>query len=94
MRPLVKYWREKGLRITVYLDDGICVAQGNDAACRASAIVQDTLEKAGFVANLEKSMWQPAQQGRWLGFMINLAQGEIMVPSEKLEANFACMGRL
>ena len=93
LRPLVKYWRGQGLRITVYLDDGICVAKGYDAAGTASAKVQDTLGKAEFVANVEKSMWQPAHQGRWLGFMINLALGEITVPSEKIDALKALLGQ-
>ena len=28
MRPLVKYWRSKAIRIVVYLDDGISAATG------------------------------------------------------------------
>ena len=35
MRPLVKYWRGQGLRIIVYLDDGIAAIAGEQAACAA-----------------------------------------------------------
>ena len=86
LRPLVKYWRAQGLRITVYLDDGICVAQGLEAANRASEVVKCTLDRAGFVVNVAKSMLQPAQQGQWLGFQLDLALGELSVPSQKIEA--------
>ncbi len=86
LRPLVKYWRGMGLRITVYLDDGICVAKGAETADTASRLVQETLDKAGFVVNQEKSVWQPATTGCWLGFNIDLAGGEIAVPPRKIEA--------
>jgi len=36
IRPLVKCWREKRLWAVVYLDDGIVVANGMEAADRAS----------------------------------------------------------
>ena len=32
VRPLVKYWRGRGLRIIVYLDDGLCATKGENNA--------------------------------------------------------------
>ena len=32
LRPLVKHWRGKGLRVVLYLDDGIVAADGKAAA--------------------------------------------------------------
>ena len=43
--PLVKYWRGRGLRIIVYLDDGLCAMKGETNALEASALVRSTLYK-------------------------------------------------
>ncbi len=51
LRPLVKYWRGKGLRVLAYLDDGIGAASGVQKASEASLLVRDTLAKAGFVTH-------------------------------------------
>ena len=54
VRPLVRYWRERGLRVIVYLDDGLCAMDGESNALEASTLVQSTLSQAGFVANVKK----------------------------------------
>ena len=54
VRPLVRYWRERGLRFIVYLDDGLCAMDGESNALEASTLVQSTLSQAGFVANVKK----------------------------------------
>ena len=33
LRPLVKYWRSRGIRSVLYLDDGIGLAEGKSLAC-------------------------------------------------------------
>ena len=43
------------------------------------------LKQAGFVVNIEKSVWEPSQKQEWLGFNINLAAGEFSVPTQKIE---------
>ena len=35
-KVVVRYWRAKGLRILVYLDDGLCAVAGKRAALDAS----------------------------------------------------------
>ena len=77
VRPLVRYWRERGLRVIVYLDDGLCAMGGESNALEASTLVQSTLSQAGFVANVKKSIWKPTQRLQWLGFVIDLSQGQI-----------------
>ncbi len=85
LRPLVRYWRARGLRILVYLDDGLCMTAGSLKASEASELVCATLVRAGFVAHPTKSVWQPMQRLQWLGFVIDLALGQIEVPKEKLQ---------
>ena len=84
VRPLVRYWRARGIRITVYLDDGLAVASDKQQALEASQLVQNTLANAGFVAHPKKSQWVPVQRLVWLGFVIDMAAGQIEVPEGKM----------
>ena len=86
LRPLVRYWRAQGLRVVVYLDDGLGAERGNKKAGVASIMVQDMLKKAGFVPHPGKCMWKPDQRLTWLGFVIDTALGQIEVPAPKLDA--------
>ena len=70
----------------MYLDDGLGVASNEQQAFEASQLVRDTLTKAGFVAHPEKSQWIPTQRLVWLGFVIDMAVGQIEVPEDKLLA--------
>ena len=86
VHPLVRYWRARGLRILVYLDDGLCAVSGEQSAKEASQLVQHTLTEAGFVTHPDKSSWQPSQRLVWLGFVVDVGLGQIEVPKEKIEA--------
>ena len=87
LRPMVKHIRALGVRLVLYLDDGIVSVKALEAqAIAVSELVQDTLTKAGLVINKEKSRFTPSKQASWLGFDIDLAQGKIRVPQEKLHA--------
>ena len=50
-------WRNRGLK---YLNDGVFTVHGAKEANEASQLVQDTLVKAGLLANDEKSVWVPS----------------------------------
>ena len=89
MRPLVKYWRGQGLRIIVYLDDGIAAVAGEEAACTASSMVQEDLHRAGLVVNVSKCKWVPNQKCAWLGFDIDLNLGQISAPQDKVQSLLA-----
>ena len=60
MRPLIRYWRGRGLKAIVYLDDGIAAVKGKEEALVESARVKQDIENAGFVINGEKSIWEPS----------------------------------
>ena len=85
MRPLVRHWRQQGIRIIVYLDDGLLISEGMQSAVVASRIVQGDLASAGWVENQAKCNWEPAQQRIWLGFEVDLQEGIVSVPQGKLE---------
>ena len=76
MRPLVRYWRGRGLKTIIYLDDGIIAVKG-----KVEATVE---ESAGLIVNIEKCVWEPSCKIEWLGFYIDLALGEFSVPTGKI----------
>ena len=84
LRPLVKFWRGQGIKVVMYIDDGIVTAADFDRANAASHTVQESLARAGFVTNVSKSHWKPSQQGRWLGLNINLDEGTLSIPTGKI----------
>jgi len=86
LRPLVKYWRGKGLRALLYLDDGIVAIAGEEAAKLASQQVREDLAKAGLVEHSAKCIWEPTLKLKWLGFNLDLGVGQISVPEDKLSS--------
>ena len=84
MRPLVRYWWSRGLRAVVYIDDGLCAENGKQPACAASQLVFQTLDQAGFAVQPVKSVREPTQRLTWLGFIIDMALGQIEVPQCKI----------
>ena len=71
----------------MYLDDGIVAVQGeNDAVNESMRVQQELSSSTGFIVNEEKSQWEPSQCIEWLGFMIDLLQGQFYVPAHKVES--------
>ena len=56
MRPLVRFWRGKGLKSYLYLDDGIVSMKGEEQTINTSTQIKTDLENAGFIINVEKSI--------------------------------------
>ena len=90
-RPLVRWWRGQGIKVVMYIDDGIMVMPQSEAAS-ASRIIQATLEAAGFMLNTQKSRLVPASKGAWLGFEVDLAKGVIRIPEAKVSELIALLG--
>ena len=84
-RPLVSYWRQQGIHIVVFLDDGLGEAPSYQVALSHGTIVKSDLVSSGFVPNYDKSIWAPTQVLDWLGFTIDLFQGLLFVPGLKLK---------
>ena len=60
---------------------------GKKAAEKASQKkVRGDLVIAGLLEYLAKCSWVPSQQAKWLGFNLDLEQGQILVHEEKIEA--------
>ena len=85
LRALVRLWRSKGIKVVLYIDDGIIVAPSFEKASLHSQFIRMSLEEAGFLVNEEKSQWEPRQCVCWLGFVIDLERSAIAIPVDKIE---------
>lgn len=85
VRPLVKKWRSEGKNIVVFLDDGLGFADTKSEAKLASDSVRSDLIAAGFVPNVQKSVWTPTVSLEWLGYDILLQSGLFRVPERRIQ---------
>ena len=86
LRPLVKKWRSEGIRAIVYIDDGICASKSRFQNIAHRDIMVSDLKQAGFVLNVSKSCLDPVRIGKWLGFIIDLQNGNFYIPEQKMES--------
>ena len=84
IRPLVKHWRSKAIRIVVYLDDGLGASSTFDAATKQSLSVRADLVASGFVPNCDKWQWSPTQQLIWLGMDWDLLNQVLKIPARRV----------
>lgn len=71
LKTLLRVWRSKGIKVALYLDDGLIINDSYEKALENARIVQQDLSNAGFVLNDKKSCWTPTKQINWLGFILN-----------------------
>ena len=70
-RVFVKYWRSHGIKIVIFIDDGIGAASSYGKCKIVSEFVKMSIEDSGFLSNEEKSNWDPIQNAVWLGLEID-----------------------
>lgn len=85
LRPIIRHWRSQGIKAVIYLDDGIASVPELSMAEKISNILKSTLCQAGFVVHPTKCNWKPSHVGQWLGYNINLHEGLISIPEEKID---------
>ncbi len=85
VRVMVKYWRVLGIKCMMFFDDGSAGASPYSEAIHVAGILRDTLKRAGWVVNEEKSCWKPSQTPVILGFVLDLVQGRAFVTDRRLK---------
>ena len=84
LREMVKYWRNHSIKIVMFLDDGWGTNK-NQFLCSVDAeFVRNSLEKAGFVINYEKSVWPPIQRLEWLGLFWDSVLFSMSIPERHI----------
>ena len=94
MKVFLKKWRKQGFLTWVYLDDILLIGHSPQAIQKHLAIMLKDLEQAGMVINAKKSQLQPTQQVDHLGFSVDLKNGFLQVPKEKLKAIHRELGKI
>ena len=85
LRQPVKYWRKQGIRIVLYLDDGIGGSCSFSEALSISIKIYRDLLACGLTPNHNKCTWIPVQILKWLGFILDLKEGFLKVPESKID---------
>ena len=71
MKVLFTTFREEGMQCVFYLDDSTFVSECYDKCSSDTMKAVDVLTKAGFFINYDKSVLNPVQCIRFLGFMVD-----------------------
>ena len=95
MKPVIGLLRQLGIRIIVYLDDMLIMAQTQEMAkCHATTTI-NLLESLGFTVNYQKSVLIPSTTIEFLGFLVDSKTLTLSLPKEKIKkAKKACQSIL
>ena len=71
LKPVTAFLRERGVRLIIYIDDILVMAQSRSLAYHHLHLVVDLLELLGFIINYQKSILTPTQELIFLGLVVN-----------------------
>jgi len=91
LRPLVKFWRENGIKVVLYLDDGFGMSQNREICIEDSLFVKNSLIEAGFLVNEEKSIFDPVTSLEWLGINWNSKDFSLSIPQRRINDLFTSL---
>jgi Reverse transcriptase (RNA-dependent DNA polymerase)/DNA N-6-adenine-methyltransferase (Dam) len=84
VRPVLRWARRKGIRLSAYLDDLLIVSRSLQTARAHTRMVQRKLQDLGFMIKATKSVLRPTQKLQHLGFLIDTRDMTLTVPSSKI----------
>lgn len=84
-KPIIAHLREKGFKISIYIDDLILIHEDPHALTTQLNLVTELFEKLGFSINHNKSIMSPTQYIQHLGFLLDSRKLDISLPQNKKE---------
>jgi hypothetical protein len=84
LRPVLRWARRKGIRLSAYLDDLLIIAKNKQTSARRTDMVIRRLYVLGFLVNQRKSSLLPTKAIQHLGFMIDAVNTSLTVPIQKV----------
>ena len=85
LKPVIAFLRSVGIRLLIFLDDILIMADSLERAAEHTEIVIRVLESSGFVIKKRKSILKPTQTILFLGFIVNSLKMLLLLPEEKLQ---------
>ena len=85
LRPVVALGRELGVRLVIYIDDMLVMAESKEKAEDQASGLTYLLQCLGFTINTKKSVLDPTQSLEFLGFLVNSLTMELSLPTGKLK---------
>ena len=92
--PVMKFLRSQMVRIMIYIDDTLIMANTFTEMSTSMRLTVDLLEKAGFVLNYPKSQMNPTTSIDFLGFTINTLNYTVSLTEGKLNNLIAAVKKL
>ena len=86
--------KKEGIRVLIYLDDFLLLAQTKEEATRNTQMLVTLLQSLGFTVNLKKSSLTPTQMITFLGFSIDSRSMMIVLPVTKVQKILECCQKL
>ena len=83
-KPILKWARERGIRVSAYLDDWIVLASSYQQARDHTQQLMNMLTSLGWLINTKKSVSEPTQVIQHLGFSMDTRQMNVKIPGKKL----------
>ena len=85
LRPVAALGRELGMRLIIYIDDILLMAESEEKARDQASGLVYLLQCLGFIINTGKSILKPTQSLEFLGFTINTVAMELSLPPAKIK---------
>ena len=93
-RPLVAFWHSHGIKLCLYLDDGVGVEKSYNEAKRKSMFVRETLLRAGITCNNEKSVWEPTKILTWVWVSIDYERNILFIPEDRIASTLVLISTI
>lgn len=85
LRVPQKYWRSLGLKVIMFLDDGIGGDVRLERAIFASNFIRGSLLEFGFLLAEDKCSWKPMRNGCWLGHTLDFVSNRLFISEERID---------
>ena len=83
LKPVIKFLRSKGIRLVLYVDDFLILAQVSDIFYHKDLVIE-TLTALGWNINYQKSDLEPSHSKLFLGYIVNTeSEPYLEIPSDK-----------
>ena len=84
LRPVAAEMRRKGVRLVLYLDDILVMAQTREGLKEHRSQIASVLQSLGFTLNQQKCVWEPTRRIEFLGFIVDSETQMISLPRDKI----------